>query len=52
MVGDNDSYSNKILQNADEEIARFLKLGEPSISLLQHHLSFPHPELGVLGRDQ
>jgi hypothetical protein len=48
IVGDNDSYRDKILQNADEQIARFLKAWRTVNKATPAPPVLSTPELGVL----
>jgi hypothetical protein len=49
MAGDNDSFSSQILQNADEQIARFLKAWRAVNKPTSAPPVLSTPELGVLG---
>jgi hypothetical protein len=50
MAGDHDSFSNQILQNADEQIARFLKAWRAVNKPAPAPPVLSTPELGFLGR--
>lgn len=52
MAGDNGSFSSQILQNADEQIARFLKAWRAVNKPSPAPPVLSTPELGVLGRDR